>query len=224
MMGAMLALIKRDALLSFGRDAQAFLPVTFMMCVTAMLPFALGPDLSLLARIGAPYLWIVVLLANFLSLDQFFRRDDECGVLDVLMFGSLPLEGVVLAKILSHWLFTGLLTALCAPLMGVTFNLEPQALLGLMLTLSLGTLALSALSALAAAMTLALRNGGLLAVLLVMPFAVPVLIFGVSAQDHWLQQGVLFAAPLKILLAVMLVSVTLALFAVPYVLRAGREG
>lgn len=181
MMGFFLALALRTARLSLGAGGGAFTGLVFFLSVVAVVPFGVGPDLRLLARIAPAMLWIAALLATLLGLDRLFQDDRDDGALDHLMMSGLPLELVVLAKAVGHWLATGLPLVLGAPLFGLMLGAGPAAIGTVTLTLALGTPALTFIGAIGAALITAMRRGGLIVAVLVLPFTIPVLIFGVSA-------------------------------------------
>ena len=151
--------------------------------IVAVVPFALGPDLALLSRIGPAILWLAATLSTLLGLDRLFQADEEDGSLDLLSLSPAPLEAIVAAKITAHWLATGLPLALAAPLFGLLLALAPGAMLGTALALLVGTPALAALGAVGAALTATIRRGGLILSILVLPLMVPTLIFGVAAAE-----------------------------------------
>jgi len=169
-------------------------------------PFALGPDLNLLARIGPAILWLAAVLATLIGLDRLFQADEEDGSLDLMLASPLPLELVVLAKVLAHWLTTGLPLALAAPLFGLLVALTPQAMLAMVATLLVGTPALTFVGAVGAALTASIRRGGLILAVLVAPLMIPTLIFGVSAANAVTGGTVPFATPLLVLLALSLAA------------------
>jgi heme exporter protein B len=173
------------------------------MLVTIM-PFAVGPDMALLARIGPAILWVAALLATLIGLDRLFQADDEDGSLDLLRMSPLPLPLVVLAKGLAHWISTGLPLALAAPFLGLLLALEPKALLAVTGTLLVGTPALTFIGAIGAALTAGMRRGGLILSVLVMPLMIPVLIFGISATSAALSGTIPFMTPFSVLIALAL--------------------
>ena len=195
--------------------------VVFFLILVTIMPFAVGPDLNLLARIGPAILWIAALLATLLGLDRLFQADMEDGSLDLLLMGELPLELVVLAKCLAHWTATGLPLVASAPVFGLMLAMQPPALAGVAATLLVGTPALTLLAAIGAALTAGLRRGGLLMAILVLPFAIPVLIFGVAAASGG---TVSFWTPFSVLGALTLATLAGAPFAAAAALRAGAEG
>jgi len=188
-----------------------------------LLPFAIGPDLALLRRIGPAILWIGALLASLLALDRLFAADHEDGSLDLILLGRSPLELVIIAKALSHWLTTGLPLVLVSPVLGLFLNLEPVAIGAVMLTLLIGTPALTFIGVIGAALAVMLRRGGLLLPVLVLPLTIPVLIFGVSAANAAVVGPVPFATPLAILGALTLMSLVVGPVAAAAALRQGSE-
>ena len=217
---ALLALLHRELRLA-GRAGGGAMGVAFLLVLATLIPFAIGPDLVLLGRIGPAILWIGALLSTLLGLDRLFQADLEDGALDGLRLGPLPLEVVVLLKCAAHWLTTGVPLALAAPLLGVLFAMEPTSLPALSFSLLLGTPALTLIGATGAAATVGLRRGSLLLSLLVLPLGVPVLIFGVAAADAGPSGGRWQA--LVLLLACSLAAMALAPFAAAAALRAADE-
>ena len=197
--------------------------VVFFLILVSIMPFAVGPDLALLARIGPAILWIAALLATLLGLDRLFQADMEDGSMDLLTMGELPLELVVLVKCLAHWTATGLPLVLAAPVFGLMLALEPPALLATTATLLAGTPALTLLAAIGAALTAGLRRGGLLMAILILPFTIPVLIFGVSAAGATGGGTVSFWTPFAVLAALSLATLAGAPFAAAAALRLGAE-
>ncbi len=197
--------------------------VVFFLILVTIVPFAIGPDLNLLARIGPAILWIAALLATLLGLDRLFQADHEDGSLDLLLSSDTPLEVIVLVKCLAHWAVTGLPLVVAAPLFGLMLALEPDALVGVTASLLAGTPALAMLGAIGAALTVTLRRGGLLMAILVLPLAIPVLIFGVSAAAAASAGTVPFMTPFLILCALTLATLAAAPFAVAAALRHMSE-
>jgi len=201
-----LALFQRDLRLSVRIGGSALVGVLFFLAVVTVIPFGIGPDLNLLARIGPAILWIGALLATLLGLDRLFQADREDGTLDLMLMAGRPLELLVLIKCLAHWVATGLPLVVAAPLLGIFLNLDPVAMGAVTLTLLVGTPALTLIGAIGASLTVSLRRGGLLLAVLVVPLAIPVLIFGVSATDAALHDPVPFMTPFLILCALSLVA------------------
>lgn len=217
------ALLKRDLRLAVRQGGGAGMAVGFFLIVVSMIPLGVGPDLNLLSRVAPGILWAALLLAALLTLDRIFQADFEDGSLDVMMMSPLPLELVAAAKSLAHWITTGVPLAVSAPLLGVVLNLEANAIAPLALTMLVGTPAISFIGAIGAGLTLALRRGGLLTAVLVMPLYVPVLIFGVSAVKAAITGPVPFATPFLILVALSLASIVLSPLAAAAALRAAVQ-
>jgi heme exporter protein B len=219
---ALAALLVRDMRLAVRIGGGALMGVLFFLIVVTLTPFAIGPDLVLLKRIGPAILWIGALLASLLALDRLFAADHEDGSLDLLLMGNAPLELTVLTKALAHWITTGLPLVIATPLLGLFLNLEPQAIGAVALTLLAGTPALTCIGLIGAALSVALRRGGLLLPVLVLPLTVPVLIFGVAASNAAIT-GSGFGAPFMILCALTLGSLVLGPLAAGAALRQGVE-
>ncbi len=181
-MNAFLALVRRDVRLATRVGGGGGMAVFFFLIVLSIVPFGIGPDLNLLTRIAPGMLWVALLLSALLTLDRLFQADQEDGTLDLLVLAPQPLELTVLAKAVSHWLTTGLPLVVAAPILGLMLNLPIDGMLPLMGAMLIGSPALSLLGAVGAALSVGVRRGGLLISLLVLPFYVPVLIFGVSAS------------------------------------------
>jgi len=188
------------------------------MLVT-LVPFALGPDLNLLARIGPAILWLAAVLATLIGLDRLFQADEEDGSLDLLRSAPAPLEVIVLAKVVAHWLTTGLPLVLAAPVFGLLVALSPKAMLAVPATLLVGTPALTFIGAIGAALTSTIRRGGLILAVLVMPLMIPTLIFGVSAANAALGGTVPFGTPFLVLTALSLISGVIGTVAAAAALR-----
>jgi heme exporter protein B len=174
----MLAVLGRELRLALRSGGGAGLGLAFFLIVVLLVPFGVGPETDVLARVAPGTLWIAALLACLLSLDRLFLADAEDGTLDVLALAPLPLEALVALKALAHWLTTGLPLVLIAPLLAVTLNLPGPAYPWLVASLAAGTPGLSFLGAIGAAVTVGLRRGGLLISILVLPLYIPTLIFG----------------------------------------------
>jgi heme exporter protein B len=218
-MKLILALIRRDLSLSFRQGGGAGTALGFFLAVVVLLPIGIGPDQALLARIAPGALWISLLLSVLLSADRIFQQDYEDGSLDIMTMGPVPFEMVALAKAVAHWLSTSLPLAIAAPVLGFLVNLEPAAILPLCVAMVLGSVALSLLAAIGAAVTVGLRRGGLLVSILVLPLYVPVMIFGLSASQPGAAPG-LTTASLLILAAITLVSLVISPLASAAALRS----
>ena len=222
-MTAFASLMLRDMRIAVRVGGGALMGALFFLIVVVMVPFAVGPDLNLLARIGPAILWLGGLLASLLALDRLFSTDYEDGSLDLLMMAPMPLELAVAAKALAHWLTTGLPLVVIAPLLGLMLNVELGATGALMLTLAAGTPALTFIGLIGAALSVALRRGGLLLAVLVLPLTIPVLIFGVAAANAAIVGPAPFGPPFTILCALSLASLVLGPIAAAAALRYGLE-
>ncbi len=222
-MNAFFALIRRELMLAARIGGGAEVGIVFFLALIAIVPFALGPDLNLLGRIAPAILWMAALLATLFGLDRLFQADEEDGALDQLMLASTPLELMVLAKCVAHWLTTGLPLALAAPLLGLMLNLPAAAMLPLMATLLAGTPAITLIGAVGAAVTVSLRRGGLLLVVIVLPLAVPVLIFGVAAANAAITGPTPFGTPFLLLLAASLAALAICPLAAAAAIRLVRS-
>jgi heme exporter protein B len=222
-MTAFAALILRDARLAMRVGGGALMGALFFLIVVVMVPFAVGPDLKLLAKIGPAILWLGALLASLLALDRLFATDYEDGSLDLLMISPMPLELSVAAKAIAHWLTTGLPLVAISPLLALLLNMDMRAMGPLALTLLAGTPALTFIGLIGAALSVALRRGGLLLAVLVLPLCVPVLIFGVAAAQADLSGQHAFGPAFTILCALSLASLVLGPFAAAAALRHGLE-
>jgi heme exporter protein B len=220
---ALAALLVRDMRLAVRAGGGAFIGVLFFLIVVTLVPFAIGPDLALLARIGPAILWLGALLANLLALDRLIAMDQEDGSLDLMLIAPVPLELALAAKALAHWLTTGLPLVVAAPLLGLLLNLDPTATGAVALTLLAGSPALTFIGLIGAALTVALRRGGLLLAILVLPLTIPVLIFGVAAANAAIVGPVPFGMPFSILCALTLISMVVGPFAAALALRQGLE-
>jgi len=217
---AFVQLMRRDLRLALREGGTTGTALGFFLVVVAILPLGLGPELKLLARLAPGLLWIALLLSALLSLDRLFHNDADDGSLETLAMGPLPLEAVAAAKALAHWLTTCLPLVLAAPLMAVLLNLPIEAFGALVLTMAVGSPALSFMGAIGASLTLGLRRGGPLLALLVLPLYMPVLIFGVTALTIAMEGGDLISPPFLILLALSLAAGVLAPVAAAAALRA----
>jgi heme exporter protein B len=209
-MTALSALFARDARIAIRIGGGAMMGVLFFLTVVTIVPFAVGPDLALLRRIGPAILWLGA-------------NDHEDGSLDLILMARLPLELVVAAKAFAHWVTTGLPLVIASPILGLFLNLEPAALAATGLTLLVGTPALTFIGVVGAALATALRRGGLLLPVLVLPLTVPVLIFGVAATNAAVAGPVPFDTPFTILCALTLMSGVIGPFAAAATLRYGME-
>jgi len=217
------ALLMRDMRLAVRLGGGAPIGVLFFLIVVTLMPFALGPDLALLRRIGPAILWLGALLASLLALDRLFAADHEDGSLDLILMSRLPLEVTVAVKALAHWLTTGLPLVIAVPVLALFLDLEPRAMAAVALTLLVGTPALTCIGAMGAALAVTLRRGGLILAVLVLPLTVPVLIFGVAAANAAVVGPMPFGPPFTILCALSLISFVIGPFAAAAALRHGLD-
>ncbi len=219
---AFLAILKRDLAVASRAGGGGELALVFFLIMVVLVPFALGPDLDLLSRIGPAILWLGALLSVLIGLDRLFQSDEEDGSLDLIRASALPMELAVLAKGLAHWLTTGLPLALVSPLLGLLVALPGEGVLPLVATLLVGTPALSFIGAGGAALAASLRRGGLIVPVLVAPLTVPVLIFGVSAANAAVGGTVPFLTPFLILCAISLGAIVVGTVAAAAALRSAE--
>ena len=222
-MRALRALMVRDIRLAVRVGGGALMGVLFFLIVVAVVPFALGPDLRLLSRIGPAILWLAALLATLLGLDRLFAVDHEDGSLDLILMGQAPLELAVAVKGVAHWLTTGLPLVVAAPVFGLFLNLDAPAFAAVALTLLAGTPALTFIGLIGAALSVALERGGLLLPVLVLPLTIPVLIFGVAASQAAVADPAGFGIPFSILAALTLISLVVGPLAAAAALRLGLD-
>ncbi len=214
----MRSLIVRDILLAVRAGGGFGLALAFFLIVVVLVPFGVGPDTSVLGILAPGVLWVGALLACLLSLDRIFAIDREDGSLDLLATAPIPLEGLVAAKAVAHWVTTGLPLALSAPIFGLLLNLAPGGYLWLTVTLLVGTPALSMIGAFGAALTVGLKRGGLLLSLLVLPLYIPTLIFGADVVRRG-AEGLDVGPGLALLAGVTAGSVAILPFAAAAALR-----
>lgn len=214
----MIALLIRDLKLAMRAGGGFGLGLSFFLIVTVLVPFGVGPESKLLAKIAPGILWIGALLACLLSLDRIFALDWEDGSLDLLATSPLPMEGVVTVKAAAHWLTTGLPLCLASPLFGLLLSLPSEGYQWLVVSLVLGTPALSVIGTFGAALTVGLKRGGLLMSLLVLPLYVPTLIFGAEVARRG-AEGLANTTPLLMLAGITAGTIALLPFASALVLR-----
>lgn len=214
----MIALLIRDLRLAMRAGGGFGLGLAFFLIVVTLVPFGVGPQSDLLARIAAGILWLGALLACLLSLDRILALDWEDGSLDLLATAPLPMEAIVSIKALAHWLTTGLPLVLFAPVFGLLMNLPEAGYKPLVLSLLLGTPALSVIGTFGAALTVGLKRGGLLLSLLVLPLYIPTLVFGAEVVSRG-AQGLAVGTPLALLAGITAGAVALLPFASAHVIR-----
>ena len=211
-------LLKRDLTLAIRHRAEMINPLLFFVLVTSLFPLGIGANPNLLQAIGPGVIWVAALLAALLSLEGIFRSDFEDGTLEQLLLSSHPVSVLVLAKVLAHWLITGLPLLVISPLLGVLLGLPAEAITILLITLALGTPVLSLIGAVGVALTVGLRKGGMILSLLVLPLYVPLLIFAASAVDT-AAAGLPVTAHLSLISALLVLALSLSPLATAAALR-----
>ena len=219
---AMRLVLRRELTLSFRRPEQLLQPLVFFLIVTTLFPLGLSPQLSLLRDMAPGVLWVAALLASLLSMDGLFKSDADDGTLEQLALSGQPLGIIVIAKTLAHWLLSGVALVVVSPLVATTLAIPIEAFPIMMLSLAMGTLTLSWLGAIGAGLTVGLRRGSVLLSLIILPLAMPLLIFGANATDRAIG-GESAAGPLYFLAALCVFTTTLAPFAASAALRITLE-
>lgn len=216
---ALKAIFLREMRLAWRSGGGGLLNLIFFLLLVTFMPFALGSDPLILERLGPSFLWLSGLLASLLGAEHLFQNDEQDGTLDLFLMCDLPLELVVGIKCLAHWSVTGGPLVLISPLLGLLLSLDSSTLWRVMLTLGVGTPALTFLGALGAALTISLRSGGLLQAILILPCTLPILIFGILAAHGPETTGSSFVASFLLLLSISLASLALLPWAIAAALR-----
>lgn len=219
----MMALFWRELKLASSVGGGILTGVLFFLAIVAVMPFAIGPDLKLLARIGPAVLWTGALLASLLGLDRLFQQEREDGSLDILLMQDTPPALLVFIKALAHWIANGLPLVLAVPIFGLILNMSPIGIGASMLTLAVGTPAITFIGAVGAAVTVSLPRGGLLLSILILPLTVPILIFGVTAIYGAVEDPAPFLPPFLILCALTLFFSVLGSLAAGWVLKQSTD-
>ncbi len=214
----MIALLRRDFRLAMRAGGGFGLGLAFFLIVVVLVPFGVGHDTALLAKIAPGILWLGALLSCLLSLDRILALDWEDGSLDLLAVSPIPMEAVVTIKALAHWATTGLPLTLVAPVFGVLLGLPEAGFYWLVISLLLGTPALSVIGTFGAALTVGIKRGGLLLSLLVLPLYVPTMIFGAELARRG-AEGLATTTPLLMLAGITLGTIALLPFASAMVVR-----
>jgi heme exporter protein B len=222
LLGLLGLVIRRDLLLAMRRLADVLTTLIFFVMVVSLFPLGVGPEMDMLRKMASGVVWVAALLASMLSLPRMFAADYLDGTLEQMMLAPQSLTVVVLGNIVAHWMLSGLPLALIAPVLGLQFNMAPQALWMLVLVLLLGTPILSMIGAIGAALTLGLRGGGVLVSLLVLPLCIPVLIFGAGAVEA-VNSGMSVVSNLSFLGALMLFALVFTPFVAAQALRISME-
>ncbi|WP_198341683.1 heme exporter protein CcmB [Perlucidibaca aquatica] len=223
MLQAAFQVFKRDLRLGWRQSGEWLNPLIFFLMVITLVPLAISPDPARLRELAGGIIWIAALLAVLLAMDGLFRSDFDDGTLEQLLLTPAPLPLLVLAKVLAHWLQTGVALALLAPLAGVLLNLPSSVLVVLVMSLLLGTLTLSLISAIGAALTVGLRRGGVLVPLITLPMHIPVLIFATASVQASLS-GLPVTGYLALLGAFLILALCLAPLAAAAALRLAVSG
>jgi heme exporter protein B len=219
---AFFLVLHRELALSFRRPDQLLQPLVFFLIVTTLFPLGLSVQLSLLRDMAPGVLWVAALLSSLLSLDALFKSDADDGTLEQLALSGQGLTVIVMAKTLAHWLVSGAALVLASPIVGTALAIPEAAFGTMLLSLSLGTLTLSWLGAIGAGLTVGLKRGNVLLSLIVLPLAMPLLIFGAGATDRAIS-GTSAAGALYLLAALCVLTCTLAPFAATAALRITLE-
>ena len=222
MFEAFFIILKRDLLLAMRRKSDITSTLFFFVVVVSLFPLAIGPELDILRQIAPGIVWVAALLASMLALDHMFSGDFQDGSLEQLALTPQPLSVLVLAKIVAHWLITGLPLVFIAPVLGLQYDLSSDAIGILVLSLFIGTPVLSLIGAIGAALTLGLRGAGVLVSLLVLPLTIPVLIFGAGAVEASIS-GLGAEGHLSMLAAIFVLSLLLSPLAVAVSLKVSME-
>ncbi len=218
MLNSIIQIIRRELLIAFRRRADVMNPLWFFIIVITLFPLGIGPEPKLLARIAPGIIWVAALLAALLSMERLFRDDYADGSLEQMLLMPTPLAVSAFAKMVAHWLLTGLPLIIISPLLAILLSLNWDTWVAVVLTLLVGTPTLSFLGAIGVALTVGLRKGGVLLSLLILPLYIPVLIFATSAIEA-AGLGMAYNGQLALMAAMLVASVTLAPFAVAASLR-----
>ena len=222
LLAAVRCIFVRDLRLALRRRADTLAAMIFFVMVVSLFPLGIGPESALLRTMAPGVVWVAALLSSMLSLTRLFADDHQDGTLEQLLLSAHPLAFLALGKIAAHWMGSGLLLVLVAPLLALQFDLSPAACGVLVLSLLLGTPVLSLLGAIGAALTVGLRGGGVLLSLLVLPLAVPVLVFGAGAVEAY-NAGLGISAHLSLLGALLVLALAAAPVVVAAALRIALE-
>ncbi len=218
----LLTIIQRELTIAFRKPAEILNPLWFFLMVITLFPLLMGPNPELLGKIAPGVAWVAALLSALMSFERLFRDDYSDGSLEQLMLLPIGLPQVALAKVLAHWLLTGLPLILLSPIAAILLSLEPQVWWALVLTLLLGTPILSCLGAIGVALTVGLRKGGTLLSLLILPLFLPVLIFAAAVLEAS-GLNLSYHGQLAILGAMLALALTLSPFAIAGALRISMQ-
>ena len=222
MFQAFRVIVRRDLILAMRRRTDILTTLFFFVIVVSLFPLGIGPEMNTLRLIAPGVVWVAALLASMLALERLFAVDFSDGTLEQMLLAPQPLSLLVIGKVTAHWLVTGVPLVLMSPLLGLQYDLPVDALEVLVVTLLLGTPALSLIGAIGAALTLGLRGGGVLVSLLVLPLTVPVLIFGTGAVEATVS-GLGGQGHLLMLAAILVLALIFAPLAASAALRVSAE-
>lgn len=214
--------LSRDLKLAFRRRGQLVQPLAFFAIVTTLFPLGISPELSRLREVAPGVLWVAALLSSMLALEFLFRDDAQDGTLEQYALSGQSLTWLLLAKTVTHWLLTGLPLALMAPLAGLSLGVPVASVPGIVAALGVGTVALSLIGSIGAALTLGVKRSGVLLSLLTLPLAMPVLIFGAHATELAIK-GDSYSVSLQLLASMAVLGVTLAPLAAAAAVRIHLE-
>jgi heme exporter protein B len=215
-------IVRRELLLAFRRQSEVLNPLWFFVLIVTLFPLALGPEPGILSRIAPGIIWVAALLSTLLSLERLFRDDFTDGSLEQMLVAPAPLFVIVVAKVIAHWLLTGLPLLIISPLLAVLLSMEWNTWIALVCTLLIGTPTLSFIGAIGVALTVGLRKGSVILSLLVLPLYVPILIFATAAIEA-ASLGVSYTGQLAILAALLTGSMTLTPLLIGLSLRVSVE-
>ncbi len=219
---AFTGLLKRDLRLSLRHRGDIAMPILFYVIVVCLFPLGTRPEAELLARYAPAILWVAALLSTLLAMERLFRSDFDDGSLEQILLSPYPTAWLVLAKLMAHWLSTGLLLVIVSPLLALILGLPGKVIPVLLLSLLLGTPILSLIGAIGMALTVGLPRGGMLLALLILPLYAPVLIFGANGVAAAVE-GLPVQGPMLLLAAMLVLALTLAPLAIAAALRVSVE-
>jgi heme exporter protein B len=219
---AFMLFLKRDLMIAIRHKDDMLNPLLFFVIVVTLFPLGIGPEANTLSRIAPGIIWVAALLSSLLSLDRLFKSDHNDGSLEQMLLSPQPVFILVLAKIIAHWLITGLPLIIIAPLLAVLLHLHEASYFALFVTLLIGTPILSFIGAIGAALTVGIKKGGVLLSLIILPLYIPVLIFATSAIDT-AAMYLPYGGQLAIIAAIFVLALTLAPFAVSSALKVSTN-
>lgn len=222
MFGLLMLVIRRDLILAMRRRADVLTTLIFFVMVVSLFPLGVGPETAMLRKMAPGVLWVAALLSSMLSLGRLFSADYLDGTLEQMMLAPQSLSMLVLGKMTAHWVVSGLPLVLMAPVLGLQFDMNAEALGVLIVGLLLGTPILSMIGAIGAALTLGLRGGGVLLSLLVLPLCIPVLIFGTGAVEA-ISSGLSVTSHLSMIGAIFMLALTFTPWVTAQALRISME-